>query len=322
MLRVINFKKLIPGFFISIVVTALSYLAKPYLVIGAPMIALILGMLLSNFLFKNQDKLKPGRDFLQKRALEVSIVFLGFSVEVSTFTSSISLIVLVPIFMTLTIFATILLGKSFGLSKKESLLIGMGNSVCGNAAVASTGKLIDATPNEIGNSISAINFIGVLLLFIMPVTLSTLDLSAVSKSYLIGSLLQSVGHVGAVAGTFSDFVATTALSFKMWRVLMLVPFSFVIALIVKKRKNTKNPLPPLYMWGFLVAIILNSNLNLEVFKYFTQAGKILLTLAMAAIGLSLNLRELLKNSGKLLLVSGASSLFLAFLLILSVIYYT
>ena len=42
-----------------------------------------------------------------------------------------------------------LLGKIFGLSQKLSILIGIGNGICGSSAIAGASKIIDANEDDI-----------------------------------------------------------------------------------------------------------------------------------------------------------------------------
>ena len=73
------------------------------------------------------------------------------------------------------IFISILLcyciGKIFGLSKKLSILLGVGNGICGSSAIAGASKILKADEEEIGISVAIINGIGGLSILLMPLIL-------------------------------------------------------------------------------------------------------------------------------------------------------
>ena len=117
-------------------------------VIDALVIAIILGVVAKNLL-PLPSVVVPGSKFVSKQVLEASVLLLGASVALQDVTSSgISLILLivVAVFGGLSV-AWIVGHKLLGLSSRLAVLVGVGNSICGNSAVAAVAPVIKATPN-------------------------------------------------------------------------------------------------------------------------------------------------------------------------------
>jgi uncharacterized integral membrane protein (TIGR00698 family) len=295
-------------------ITILAFILSPYVAIGLPMLSLLVGMAFSTLYFKQEHRLQKGVKFSQTKGLETAIVLLGFSISLTNYSGYKELYTAIPFIVLLGLVFTYNIGKRFGLSKNESMLMAFGNSICGSAAIAASAKIIKADSKEIASTLPVINLLGLILLFLLPVSFSLIpQLPPSSLAYISGATLQSVGHVGALGGTFSSDMAITALSFKMWRVFLLFPACIFLAKKVAKKDPNLTSRPPIYIWGFLATIVLSNYIHLEIFNQFAEFGKYILCFAMSAIGLTISFKSVFKNSPKLMLVGAVSILFILIL---------
>ena len=129
-------------------------------VIDALVIALVLGILAKNLL-PLPATFGSGGKFASKQVLEASVLLLGASVALQDITSSgtsLLILILVAVFGGLTV-AWFIGHKLLGLSSRLAVLVGVGNSICGNSAVAAVAPVIKATPNEVAAAIGILSLI-------------------------------------------------------------------------------------------------------------------------------------------------------------------
>ena len=285
--------------------------------------AILIGLLL-NPLIKNQKVLKPGIEFVEKEILNISIILLGANLLISFDVITIEIIFILFFIILFSIVFCFYFGKLLGLPSDLSILIGVGNGICGSSAIAATSKVIDTKENHIGISITIINLLSVVSMFILPLLLTNKD--EVSSGLIIGSSIQAVGQV-AGAGSYDSNVEFYAILFKMIRILMLGPAILLIGYFYKQNKKNKleknSNLIPSFIIGFVVlACFVNifdvpkSALDFNIFQ-----SKFLLTMAMAAIGLKISFLNIFKYGFKPVFVALIGNIIQIIIVILFVTYF-
>ena len=138
-------------------------------IIGGPVIAILLGMLLAIPL-KEKGSMAPGIQFTSKKILQWAVILLGFGLDLTVVlkTGQQSLpIILCTI--TVSLLIAFLLYKVLPIPAKSATLIGVGSSICGGSAIAATAPVINADDEEVAQSISVIFFFNVLAAIIFPI---------------------------------------------------------------------------------------------------------------------------------------------------------
>ncbi len=328
-----DLSKIGPGFSMALVIAIVSYLLNRFVLqgLGAATIAILLGIILGNVYFK-QPILFLGTAWSEKKLLEFSVMFLGATVTFQTIGklgwSGVGFIILQ---MIATITFVLFVGKKLGFSHNITVLMASGNAVCGSSAIAAVEPVIGADTGEKRTSIAMVNLMGTILMLTLPLIGTWLfGTNDLLRGALIGGTEQSVGQVVASATMVNSETTTLATLFKIMRIILLV---FVVLYFgtrhQKERKIETSPSDiklkrqsflPWYVMGFLVLC------TLDTFVHFapelSTTAKFISgwceTIALAAIGLRLNLVEFVK-AGKKLLIYGISTLLfqviLAFILI-------
>ena len=302
-----------PTWFSGVFLCGLIAIGSPYLKVytglGGALIALLLGALLNPVYERFKPSLSDGIGTTKKWILPLSIVLLGFSINAMSFLEYWKQVLCFIPTIWLVLFCTTKLGDLLGLDRAESLLIGIGNSICGSAAIAGTAPIIGAKENDIARSLATINLLGIVLLFGFPLFIDAPFIKNLLHSYIIGGTLQSVGHVGALGGVLPDVQATQALAFKMCRVALLYPLCIGLNRFSSSTEDARTAKgPPWYVTGFALTMLIATIFSTHIPPILAQSGKMLLCVAMAGIGLKLNLRSILKGSPKPLLVGTLSCL--------------
>lgn len=309
--KFINYiKNILPGFLVSVAVALIAvFIAKFVPKLGAGTISIFLGMFVGN-LFLNQDIFQKGYKFSETNILSYSIVLLGATLSVNTLLElGIGGFVFIILQMTTTIVAALYIGKKLGFSQNFRFLMASGNAVCGSSAIAATAPVIDADDKEKGIAITIVNITGIVLMFILPIMAKVLFKSdAMQTGALIGGTLQSVGQVAASGAMVGEEVKDIAMIFKILRVVLLVIVVFIFGYlkhmtneeIVEKevaKIEKKKVKIPWYVIGFFITCSLFSLkvIPVNVSNVCKTISNNLEIIALAAIGLRVNLKELLKQ---------------------------
>ena len=281
---------------------------------GGVSIAILLGMLWGN-LFPVSPNLEAGIGFSEKKLLSYSIILMGFGLEwtqIQSLGNAVFLVIISAVIM--TIGTSYLLAKICKIAPSLGILLGVGNAICGSAAVVASAPLVTKNNDEIGISVSIVNLLGTLGIFILPALVTVGHFSEQSASLLVGGSLQAVGHVVAAGYAINSEVGELSLAIKMGRICLLIPALLTLAYF-SKGKKTKNPssllkLLPAYLYGFLICtLILNAGLlSPQLVAWAKKISNVLLMISMSAIGARIKISTLVNCAPKALVVGAATFL--------------
>jgi uncharacterized integral membrane protein (TIGR00698 family) len=261
--------------------------------------------------------------YAEKQLLAMATMLLGFGLNLQLLAELSPLYLVV---LTAMVLLSLLSSQWFcrGMSPALRWLLGAGNGICGNSAIAATAPVVRANKTEIGLAVAVVNLLGTLGIFLFPLLAKAFALNHAESALLVGGILQSVGHVVAAGFSIDAETGTMALLLKMGRILLLGPVIFFVGIRFNKGKqqSLSFKLVPNYVWGFLIAALITSSgwVPEPVTKGFEKAGTYLLLLAMAGIGLGIQFKQLISMgpkaalSGSLIFVTQITAL-LGFLLL-------
>ena len=305
-----NIKSILPGFIVALIVALSSmFLAKFVPALGAAPIAIFLGMFVGN-IFLNQKVFQRGYKFSESDLLSYSIVLLGATLSISTI-SEIGLngVMFIVLQMTATIIGALYIGKKLGFAQNFRFLMASGNAVCGSSAIAATAPVIDADDNDKGIAITIVNVTGIVLMFLLPLLGDILYKNdTLHTSAIIGGILQSMGQVVASGAMVNEGVKDLSAIFKIVRIIFLVVVVFVFGHLKNKTnkeiaveevedvKNRKIKVPWYVIGFFIMCGLFSVNIiSSDLSALCKEVSKVLEIIALAAIGLRVNIRELIKQ---------------------------
>ena len=305
-----NIKSILPGFIVALIVALSSmFLAKFVPALGAAPIAIFLGMFVGN-IFLNQKVFQRGYKFSESDLLSYSIVLLGATLSISTI-SEIGLngVMFIVLQMTATIIGALYIGKKLGFAQNFRFLMASGNAVCGSSAIAATAPVIDADDNDKGIAITIVNVTGIVLMFLLPLLGDILYKNdTLYTSAIIGGILQSMGQVVASGAMVNEGVKDLSTIFKIVRIIFLVVVVFVFGHLKNKTnkeiaveevedvKNRKIKVPWYVIGFFIMCGLFSVNIiSSDLSALCKEVSKVLEIIALAAIGLRVNIRELIKQ---------------------------
>mgnify|MGYP006156856173 FL=1 len=302
-------KSIYPGILLISFIVVLSKILSNYIFIGSIACAIILGFIV-NQTFKIPDYFKPGIKISEYFFLNAAIILLGSTLDLSIlYLINIKIVSLLVLLITVSIFSSLVLGKIFNLSSSLSLLIGIGNGVCGSSAIAAASRIINAKKDEIGLSISTINILGAFGIFILPLSINLFFSGSLeSQGIIIGSTIQAVGQVTASGFMMGNQIGETAIFVKMIRILMLGPIlitlTFLYPLKISENKYTIFSIPS-FIIGFVVLCLI-ANLGIipeNILLILSYTSKYCLLFSMVAIGLNISLKSIIDKGYKVFIVA-------------------
>jgi uncharacterized integral membrane protein (TIGR00698 family) len=138
----------------------------PY--VEALVMAILLGMAIRSF-WRPSERWQAGIAFSAKQLLELAVTLLGASISFAAIAASgVVLLVAIAAVVAAALGLSFGIGRMLGLSKRLSILIACGNSICGNSAIAAVAPVIGADGDEIASSISFTAILGVMMVLGLP----------------------------------------------------------------------------------------------------------------------------------------------------------
>ena len=290
------------------------------------LVVAILAGTLFHTIFGLGTRFRAGVSFSAKIVLEVAIVLLGGTISASAIAASgVPLIATTVGVVAIALLASYGIGRALGLDDKLATLVSCGNSICGNSAIMAAAPAIDARAEDVAASIGFTAVLGIVAVLMLPLCVLLLGLDewhygvvAGLSVYAVPQVLAATAPVGAVSAQIGTLV-------KLVRVLMLGPVVLLVGLRYRRQGGRRLPLSVLVPWfiiGFLALMLARSfGLLPDVaVDPLREASSLLTLVAMAGLGLSVNLRSVLASGGRVLAAGTLSIVLLVSLAILATLY--
>jgi len=290
----------------------LGYTKSP---ISTAMIAILMGIILGN-IFKMREGFLRGIDFTQKYILKFGIICLGIQLKPFEFlkfgTVAIPLIIVCIISVLIVVK---LLIKKLKISTRMAYLISIGSTVCGTTAIMATAPIIKANKGEVAYAIANITVFGIISMLIYPYFAHIyFNGDPLFVGLFLGTAIHETSQVAA-AGLIYDQQFNSPETLNVATVTKLIRNTFLIIMIplfafLYNRNTTKTKnysivdIFPYFVLGF-VGMIIFRNMGDQFFlnentqqiwqssiSNIKDGAKIFLSMAMAAVGLSTNLKDL------------------------------
>lgn len=294
-------------------------------IIGAPVISILLGMILTLIFPKlaASAAVSGGIKFTSKKILQWAVVILGFSLNLSTIANvgAKSLPVIIST-ISISLIVSFILMKIMKIDAKTACLIGVGSSICGGSAIAATAPVIDADDEDVARSISVIFLFNVLAALIFPTLGHAIGLGTEGFAVFAGTAVNDTSSVTAAAST-AEGILSAAVTVKLTRTLAIIPITLTLALYrtAKAKKSGGNKADfsmkkifPWFILFFIGAAIITTVFGImpensvslfysgQFVPFAKWLAKFFIAMAMAAIGLNTNIVKLIKNGGKPILL--------------------
>ena len=290
----------------------LGYARSP---ISTAMIAIIMGIILGN-IFQIREGFLLGINFTQKYILKLGIICLGIQLKPFEFLKfGIIAIPLIIVCIISVLIIVKLLIKKLKISTRMAYLISIGSTVCGTTAIMATAPVIKASKGEIAYAIANMTVFGIISMLIYPYFANIyFDGDPLFVGLFLGTAIHETSQVAA-AGLIYDQQFNSPETLNIATVTKLIRNTFLVIMIplfaILYNRNTTNnksysitSIFPYFVLGFIGMIIFR-NIGDQFFlnesseqiwqssiSNIKDSAKIFLSMAMAAVGLSTNLKDI------------------------------
>ncbi|MEN5112719.1 putative sulfate exporter family transporter [Brevundimonas diminuta] len=258
----------------------------------------------------------PGVAFSAKTLLEVAVALLGATVSGAAVAALGPWLLLAIVgVVAVAIVGGYALGRAFGLPHAMALLVACGNAICGNSAIAAVAPVIEAEGQDVAAAIGFTAVLGIAVVLLVPVVGAMMGYDATRVGVLAGLTVYAVPQVLAAAAPAGLAAVQTGAVVKLVRVLMLGPVCLILGLMRSKQAGGgRGPkLHQMAPWFILVFLALMAVRSLgwlpEAILPPLQVSVSALTLiAMAALGLMVDPRAVLRAGPRVAAVAALSAL--------------
>ena len=307
---------------IAVIATVIGHVVP---LVGGPVSGIVIGVGLA-VVVKPGDRLRPGIRTASRFVLQCSVVVLGSQLSLS----QIARVGLESLPVMLASLAVCLvaawgIGRLLGIVGDLRTLIGVGTGICGASAIAAVTPVIGAASIDVAYAISTIFLFNISAVLIFPVIGHALGLSQHAFGLFAGTAVNDMSSVVATATTYGSGATNFAVVVKLVRTLMIIPICIGLAAWVARRAAAAEStapdmdltprrsgvrvfrLVPWFLIGFVIVAAVNSLglIPIGIHPQLSSISIFLITVALAAIGLSTDLAGFRRAGGKPLLL-GAS----------------
>ncbi|MCY0386685.1 putative sulfate exporter family transporter [Robbsia sp. Bb-Pol-6] len=339
---------LLPGLGLSIAVTLTALAAEAlqrHLLGRAWLESLVLAILIGTVLRSTVSpgaRYTPGIDFSAKVLLEVAVMLLGAAISArALLAEGAPLLLAIVAVVALAIVASFWIGRAIGLSRSLALLVACGNSICGNSAIAAVAPVIDAQGEDVAASIAFTAVLGVIVVLLLPRLAAATGMSHTQFGIFAGLTVYAVPQVLAATAPVSLASVQMGTLVKLVRVLMLGPVLLAVSFLYNRGSArargrvdagpkddnavSRNPAParrpgvtqllPWFIVGFLGLAVLRSlgAIPALVGAPVHAMSNMLTVVAMAGLGLGVDVRSVASAGGRVILAAILSLVILGLL---------
>ncbi|HEQ2210892.1 TPA: YeiH family putative sulfate export transporter [Streptococcus pyogenes] len=310
----------LPGLLLCLLLALPAWcLGRLFPIIGAPVFAILLGMLLALF-YEHRDKTKEGISFTSKCILQTAVVLLGFGLNL-TQVMAVGMQSLPIIISTIATALLVAYGsqKWLRIDVNTATLVGVGSSICGGAAIAATAPVIKAKDNEVAKAISVIFLFNMLAALLFPSLGQLLGLSNEGFAIFAGTAVNDTSSVTATATAWDALHHSNTLDgatiVKLTRTLAILPITLGLSLYRAKkehdivteegfslRKSFSRFILFFLLASLITTLMTSFGVSADVFHSLKTLSKFFIVMAMVAIGLNTNLVKLIKTGGQAILL--------------------
>jgi uncharacterized integral membrane protein (TIGR00698 family) len=265
-------------------------------------LALLLGLIV-RAIRTPPASLEPGIAFAGKQLLEFAIVVLGLTLNLGDIVDAgWKIVVSVLLLVSMTLITGTVIGRAMGLGTRLAVLVAVGNAICGNSAIAAVAPAIRAKKAEVAAAISLTAVFGVGVVLVLPLLVPLLSLTDERYGVVAGLSVYAVPQVLAATFTVSAEAGQIASLVKLSRVVLLGPVVALLAFLFREptadpasgtRSISLGKMLPWFVIGFGISAILRTSgvIPDNAASVATNASRILTAIAMAGLGLGVDIRS-------------------------------
>lgn len=314
---------IMPGLLLTALITAAAFGLRGTPDIGtfSPLIlAIALGVVFHNAI-GTPARAKEGVAFALRKVLRFAIILLGLQLTAAQIADvGANGLAVIALTLIATFVFTTWAGRLLGVEKKLTQLIAAGTSICGASAVIATNTVTNAHDEDVAYAVACVTVFGSVAIFAYPLLPGLLHLDPRAFGLWSGASIHEIAQVVAAAYQDGQQAGEFGTIAKLSRVAMLAPMVIGLGLIAARNNrkagvtNATGRAPmPWFVLGFVALVGLNSVVTIppEARRIIVTVTTVMLSMALAAMGLETDIRKLRAKGLRPLMLGAAAFLFIA-----------
>ncbi|MEG0259777.1 MAG: putative sulfate exporter family transporter [Lysinibacillus sp.] len=275
-------------------------------IMGQLVIAIIVGMIWRAS-FSVPGAWHTGISFSSKKLLRLGIILLGMRLNLADIYHAGASVFLIA-FINLVFALVVVYGltRMFRVEKRLGILTACGTAICGAAAVVAIAPQVKASEKETAVGAAIVALLGTGFTLVYTLLYSIIDLTPAQYGVFAGGTLHEIAHVIAAAAAGGDEAVDLAIIVKLTRVALLVPVAILIGIWYRRSERGQQKeafsasVIPWFIVGFLSMSAINSTgiVPQAVAEMMVTVAYILIGMAMAGLGLNVEIKTFKKLGGK------------------------
>ncbi len=322
---------LFPGIIVSVIVAITAKFLSEHYATPAMLLALLLGIAVS---FLSEDgKAVEGIGFSARTLLRLGVALLGVRVSMNLMMGlGWDLIALVVGGVLATIGFGLLVARFFGHKWRFAFLTAGSVAICGASAAMAISAILpkdERSEERLIFTVLGVTVLSTIAMIAYPILVRSLGMNDIAGGVFLGGTIHDVAQVVGAGFSISEQTGDTATLVKLFRVAMLAPVVLVASLIIRNfadmdETGQRPPILPGFVIGFLVLATISSFGLIPPFvtEMLSQASRWLLLIAIAAVGMKTNLKQVLSVGGAAIALIIVETLFIAGVILAGITFLT
>ncbi len=293
-------------------------------VMGGPMVALLVSMIICNIMPALDKDFKEGTTFSSKKFLNWGIILTGGTLSFSAILGTgVKAFPLILFNICLSFAVAMFMGRKIGVTKNTSVLVGGGTCICGGTAIATLSPIIKATDAEIAFGMAAIFLFDTISAFSYPYIAPLLGFTDNQFAFVAGTAINDTSSVAGAQATFQAMIGNPdfngALNVKLVRTTMLIFVAVVWTVLMAREAKSNGELGsndslfavvkktfPMFILWFVVMAGLNTYgvFTDKGIKLLTTASKFFFFFSLAGVGFKIKFKDVFSKGLKPIALGG------------------
>ncbi len=313
-------RTLFPGVMIAVTVAVAAKFLSEHYATPAMLLALLLGIAVS--FLGEEGKTVEGIGFAARTLLRLGVALLGVRVSMTLMLGlGWDLIALVIVGVLLTIGFGLSVARFFGHKWRFAFLTAGSVAICGASAAMAISAILpkdERSEERLIFTVMGVTVLSTIAMIAYPILVRTLGMNEIAGGVFLGGTIHDVAQVVGAGFSISEQTGDTATLVKLFRVAMLAPVVLVASLIIRgfaemDEDGKRPPLLPGFVLGFLVLAAASSFglIPPAISEFLSQCSRWLLLVAIAAVGMKTNLKQILSVGAAAIALIIVETLFIA-----------
>ncbi len=303
--------KRLPGFSLAILCGFGIWFASSLVSWIDPLVAGILCGMIVRSLMGQRRLLSPGLEWTPRALIPPGIILYGAHLRFDFAIVSPLTWLQLLVGLIIVVWLATTVGKWLKISQPTSLLLAVGTAVCGASAIVIASEAVKAERRDTATTLLVITIWGLIGLVCLPLLAGAMGMNVHDQALFYSTTLQQTGLVKAAALHAGEGCLSMAMTIKTARIATLIPLLFIVGTITLlpqmrgpiKNKSAYRVRVPWYLWGFIIAGVCFTFIPVLAAHASSvhPITALIWTMAMVSIGLTVDIRSVLRSIGRPLL---------------------